>query len=320
MQVGKYNFKNNIMNKLIKASLTLIIIATFASCEYEDFESDYIYSTVYFANQKLKRTFVEGEINTIKIGIVLGGKRENTTNEQVIFTTTDTTGFSSTGYTLMPDNYYTLSNYSEIVISSGQFSGDISMTIDPAFFADSLATSETYAIPFKLVSSTTDSILEGKDSLLLILDFEHTLFGNYYHNGQVVRLDALTSEVMDTIIYHQEEPVTNPANNWSLTTVASSTLKTRGLGWYTPSDLSGFFMVVNDDYSIGIVEDPGVVAIGLNWRIEAVAGAENRYNAETKEFYLNYKFIDTKSGYECIATDTLIFRNRILDGVNQWNF
>lgn len=308
------------MNKLIKGSIVLILIAMFTSCEYDDFKTDYAYSTVYFANQKLKRTFVEGEINTIKIGTVLGGKRVNDVDEIVEFTLQDTTGFGTTSYTLLPENYYTLSSYDEFVIPSGEFMGEISMTIDPAFFQDTLSLMENYAILFNLTGATTDSIYSEKDSLLLVLDFEHHLFGNYYHNGQTIRYDALSGEVVETVTYHQEEPVTNSENNWSLITTASSTLKTRGLGWYAPSDITGFLMVVNDDYSIDILADPDVIAQGFDWQVEPVAGAENRYDETKKEFYLNYQFTDVQSGNECQVTDTLIFRNRILDGVNQWDF
>lgn len=298
----------------------MFIAILIAGCSYNDFETDFDYSTVYFANQKLKRTFVEGEINEIKVGIVLGGKRVNSVDEKVVYTLQDTTGFSATSYKLLPENYYTLSSYDEFNIPSGEFSGEISMTIDPAFFQDSLSTEEEYAILFKLTDATTDSIHSGKDSLLLVLDFEHHLFGNYYHNGQVIVMDSLTGEPMDTIIYHQEEPVTSLVNNWFLGTIASSTMQSRGIGQYAPSDLSGFILSVKNDNSIGLSDNPDLIASGYEWNIEAADGSNNRYDSTKKEFYLNYKFTDVLSGNECHATDTLTFRNRILDGVNQWDF
>ncbi|MEX0980481.1 MAG: DUF1735 domain-containing protein [Bacteroidales bacterium] len=304
---------------LIKLAWALLLITAPFSCSYEDFRVDYPYSTVYFANQVIKRSFVEDENNTIKVGVMLGGKRLNSVDEWVRFTVEDPAGLEETSYSLLPDQYYTLSSNNEMIIHSGTFMGEISMEIDPSFFTDSLAYKNHYALIFKLEDTSTDSILYMKDSLLLVIGFESRYFGNYYHNGRTIRKDTTDGSIIDTVFYHQEEPVTNNINIWPLITGGSKTLYSKGIAYYAPSDLTGFIIGVEDDFSLQISEDPGLSSIGYDWKLKQSDG-ENLYDPEKKIFILNYEFIDLIKGYHCYATDTLKFRNRILDGVNQWDF
>jgi hypothetical protein len=293
-------------------------MAMLFSCAYEDFKQDFPFSTVYFNNQKLKRNFVEDDINTIKIGVVLGGKWQNL-NEEWISYSISYNGLASTPYDTLPENYYTLSNTEKFVIPAGEFIGEISMTINPSFFADTLAAGDHYALIFRILDTSADSILYQKDSLMLIVGFESRVFGNYYHNGQVILKDHITEVPVDTISYHQEVPVTNLVNNWSLVTKATKTVYSNGMAHYAPGPTKGFFIRVNNDNSLVLFENPDLITQGYNWQFEQNTG-QNLYDPESRKFYLNYKFTDITSGYDCYATDTLIFRNRILDGVNQWDF
>jgi hypothetical protein len=317
IDVHEFEKKIQIMKYFAQLLISgLILIFTF-SCGYDDFKEDYDYSTVYFTNQILKRTFVEDEFDQIKVGVVLGGKRLNSVDEWVRFTCDDTSGMSQTSYELLPESYYTLSNYEEIEISTGEFMGEITMTIDPSFYQDPMAVEDHYVLPFKLYDTSADSILAMKDSLLLILTFENRIFGNYYHSGRVFVDSA--GAVIDTIIYHGEEPVTEPVNSWFLGTQGSKTLYTRGIGNYAPSDLTGFYIRIDDDNSLSFSEDTALVNLGFDWQFKEQPG-DNYYDPETRMLYLNYSYVDLLSGNDCHATDTLIFRNRILDGVNQWEF
>jgi len=304
-----------ILIKLVWVSLILVPF----SCSYEDFRMDYPYSSVYFTNQVIKRNFVEDEINKIKIGVMLGGKRVNSLDEWVQFTIGDSVGLKATPYSLLPDEYYTLSSYNEMIIHSGTLMGEITMEIDPSFFNDSLAYSNHYALTFKIEDTSADSILFMKDSLLLVIGFESRYFGNYYHNGRAIRKSTINGSIIDTIFYHQEEPVTNSINIWQLITRGSKTMYSKGISYYAPSDLTGFFVRVENDFSLHISEDPGLISKGYDWKLKQADGI-NLYDPEKKRFILNYEFIDFIKGYHCYVTDTLIFRNRILDGVNQWDF
>jgi len=299
--------------------LVLCMICSLQNCQYEDFRVDYPYSTVYFANQVLNRNFVEDEVNTIKIGVVLGGKRVNETEEWVRFTLEDTSGIGSTPYEILPENYYSLSSYEQFILEEGSYMGEVTMEIDPSFFRDPQAYQDTYALLFRITDSSTDSVLSGKDSLLLVVGFESSYFGNYYHNGRAVRRDSATGSVIDTIIYHQKEPVSNNVNIWPLTTSGSRTIFTRGIAYFAPSDLSGFHIIVDEENALHFVEDTALISKGYGWDLERAEG-ENFYEPASRTFYLNYTFTDILNNYRCTVTDTLVFRNRILDGVNQWDF
>ncbi len=303
----------------MKWTVVLFLLTIAAGCAYEDFRVDYPYSSIYFTNQIIKRNFVEDEINTIKIGVMLGGKRVNSVDEWVRFTVEDPAGLDETPYSLLPDKYYTLSSNNEIIIESGTFMGNVSMEIDPSFFNDSLAYRNHYALIFKLEDTSADSILYMKDSMLLVVGFESRYFGNYYHNGRTIRKDTIDGSTIDTVFYHQEEPVTDNINIWPLITGGSKKVYSKGIAYYAPSDLTGFFIRVEDDFSLQLQDDPELISIGYDWRLEQADG-ENLYDPEKRRFIMNYKFIDFLKGYHCYASDTLIFRNRILDGVNQWDF
>ncbi|MCF8379002.1 MAG: DUF1735 domain-containing protein [Bacteroidales bacterium] len=303
---------------IIKWTEVLLLLVLVSGCAYDDYREDYPYTSVYFTNQIIKRNFVEDEINTIKIGVMLGGKRMNTMEEWARFTIEDTAGLEATPYKLLPDKYYTLSSYNEMVIHSGTAMGEVSMEIDPSFFQDSLAFVNHYALVFKIEDASTDSILFMKDSLLLLVGFESRYFGNYYHNGLCIRKDMVNESIIDTIFYHQEEPVTNNINLWPLLTGGSKTVYSKGIGYFAPSNLTGFYIRVEDDYSLKISEDPDLKLKGYDWKIKQV-DEENLYDPKKRMFILNYEFIDFLKGYYCYATDTLKFRNRILDGVNQWD-
>jgi hypothetical protein len=56
--------------------------------------------------------------------------------------------------------------------------------------------------------------------------------------------------------------------------------------------------------------------------IQVAGNGSSTYDAAKHTFYLKYKYTD--GAYQCEATDTLVFRNRVRDvqsdgkGVNEW--
>ena len=50
-------------------------------------------------------------------------------------------------------------------------------------------------------------------------------------------------------------------------------------------------------------------------------GASSFNNAkllQKRQIFLNYRYVNTATGYTWNCTDTLTFRNRIRDGINEW--
>lgn len=289
------------MKKLIY--IVLVLTAMISCTKYEDFIADYDHTAVYFPYQELTRSFVYGEKHSIELAVSFGGRRQNSAKEWANYVIEDALIESSM---LIRDKFYSLSDESNFTIPAGKFFGVIEMGVTEEFF-DS-AQYSTYKLPLRIKSTSLDSILEGKDYMILTLNIEAKQFGNYYHNGVTVAKQG--NEVKYTSVYHEEEPVTSEAGNWELKTVTKNTLVTNGI-----SDKKGvwdkFLLSVDTDNQVSIVPATGA-------SFEVTQDGKCSYDAENRKFYLKYKYIDG-NGYNCSATDTLIFRNRMLDGVNQWD-
>ncbi len=298
------------MKKIVNIIYISIVVCLLSSC-YDDYEYDYDYSVAYFYNQELTRSFVVNEVNEIKVGITMGGKRFSDSHETVDYII-DQTLLSGTDLTLLPEEYYSLSNNSQFEVHPGDFDGNITLSIDPSFYSDPRALNGEYAIPFRLTTTSMDSILENKDVLILQLKYEAQLFGNYYHNGATIAKDADGNVVSSlSSVYHQEEPVTNDVNNWTLNTFSANTLFTSGISNKLDSESMRYSFNIEFDG-----EDMVIITPNPESSIEVSQNGVCLYDKDKREFYLNYSY--SHEEYTYTATDTLIYRNRILDGVNQW--
>ena len=296
------------MKKYILYTTTLLMIFVMSGCKYEDLMIDYDYNAVYFPKITNTRTIVVGEIHSIEIGVVLGGKRINEVDEWVDYQIDPS--LVPAGFTLLPSNYYILSNSNRFIIPVGSMQGAITISIDTAKFVnDPLAIQAKYVLPFRLIKTSADSILQEQNTQVLSLKYEHRLFGNYYHNGITTTTSA--GGVVTIIGYHQEEPVTNAVNNWIFTTVGPYTVKTSGIINLKDGLNNTFNLTVKNNNTVVISKNPASI-------YNVISGGPCSYNASKKEFYLQYSYTNAGNIYQ--ATDTLIFRNRVLDGVNQWRW
>lgn len=306
--------------------LVFVLLASLSSC-YEDYVKDFDYNSVYFAQQTNVRTFVVGEGMQIKVGVALGGIRENTFDREVGFVldnslltnellTSMKTGVdhiknyvsSVSELKLLPADYYTLSNNSKMIIEKGDHKGVITVKADSAkFLADPNTLVANYALPFYITNAQADSILSGRRFSVIGLRYENMLFGNYWHGGVTEVKDA-SGNVVETIKYYTTIP--SPETKvMKLQTVAPNSLSTNRIG-----DNAGSFKITLDGSTIIVSK-----ADGSN--VEVLADGESSFNRakllQDRKIYLKYKY-DNGDGTTSHATDTLTFRNRIRDGVNEW--
>lgn len=165
------------MNKSILA-VALGMPLLFASCNNQDIEHpDYIYQTVYFANQTPVQTITlgeDGEFDTsmdnehrFQIYATIGGINTNKKNRWVDYvidnSMTDRVVFDNDApVKALPANYYNVTSDSKrIYINKGQVMGAIDIQLTDAFFADPEAPFVTYVVPVRLVEAS-DSILSGE--------------------------------------------------------------------------------------------------------------------------------------------------------------
>ena len=158
--------------------LIFVVAAGMGACHNFDVEHpDYVKTNGYFSYQFPVRTIILGDYiydnsndNESKcvISAHIGGVRNNKIDRkftiEVDNSLCDNILFRSGGdpVVAMPENYYTLSSYSELVVPKGEMFGGVEVQLTEAFFNDILSIKNTYVVPIRLKSSNdVDSILSG---------------------------------------------------------------------------------------------------------------------------------------------------------------
>ena len=298
------------------------------SC-YDDYIKDFDNNAVYFANQTDVRTFVVGEGMQIKVGVAYGGGINKVTrnvtfelNNSLITPQILATMKAGTSYikdavsgvnTLLPlpADYYTLSNANTFVINSGENAGYITLKVDSAkFLADPATLKANYVLPFNITKSSVDSVLVPKRYMVVGLKYENMLFGSYYHGGVTTVKDA-TGTVVKTTTYKTTIPVPE-SQMWKLTTTAPFSLTINGYSDQTTTKAEMMITLNGGTVTVGSVA--GATKVILPDQTSTFNQAKLLQN---RKIFLNYKFVNT-DGTTSYAKDTLTFRNRIRDGVNEW--
>jgi hypothetical protein len=172
----------------------------------------------------------------------------------------------------------------------------------------------TYVLPFYITEVDADSILEPKRYNVVGTRFENMLFGNYWHGGSafVVRPGHIRGDT--TIVYQTTIPV--PENLiWTLTTAGPSTLTCNGYGNATvTAGKRQFNMTLKGTkiyFRAGADAKYPFIPVG-------VATFNNTKLLQNRKIFLKYTYTDPVTTYTWTCTDTLTFRNRIRDGINEW--
>jgi hypothetical protein len=299
------------MNSKKLAIIIGVFITGLVSCEeYEEYLNDYEFSAVYFATQKPLRTIVAYDEMKFKVGVALGGKRENNTEEwakyeidPTLLNDPDIMGGNT--FTLLPSDYYTLSDAEMMVVPKGEFIGDVTVTLNrEAFTSDPLAHQNTYALPLRLYETSADSILSGrfdeegnqlvapKNYTVLVVKYISPLHGTYYHKGVERELDD-QGNVVNVTNFSNPDLSKNQA--WSLETQALNEVSTSGAG--TVAGNNSLKLTKNEDNTVTMEKVSGAITL--------IDGA-GVYNEDEREFYLDYKY--SLGGTDYSVTDTLILR------------
>lgn len=309
-----------------KILLSLLILGTLSSC-YKDYIENFDYTAIYFPYQTNVRTFVVGEGMSIEVGAALAGVRDNTRDRLVNFTmdskliTSDILETMKNGTNhvkagvaavkalmMLPSNYFTISSNNQMIIKKGTYSGTVIIKADSAaFLADPATLNATYVLPFYINSADADSVASDKRYAVIGLRYENMLFGNYWHGGVTTVKDS-TGKVVMTTNYYTTIP-SPEVKVLNLKTVAPNALVTNLI-----SDQKGSFQIALDGNNI-------VVSQAKDSKVIVVPDGPSTFNRpkllQDRKLYLKYKYANA-DGTTSYATDTLTFRNRIRDGVNEW--
>lgn len=319
----------------------LLSLGVLVSCQNDDWEfPDFDYTTAYFPYQYPVRTLVLGDYNfdnsndnehKFMIGATMGGVYENNEDVTVDFVVDESLTNNlfnvNTGLEIkpMPSSYYSLAG-NQIIIPKGQTYGMVEVQLTPAFFADTLAIGQHYVIPLKMVSASTDSILQGQPGISdpdprvaghwVLAPKDFTLFGvkyvNEYHGKYLLRggseVRDATDTPIDTIVYRQDYVEKNPV-------VTVSTLSLNSVAYTNTVRLSSgspgtFKMVITyDEDGNGIITNQeDAPAFPVTGTSRFVKDAEEWGNKTRDVIYLDYQITEgTNTHY---VSDTLVFRDK----------
>lgn len=321
----------------MKTRITLFIISAFCavSC-YPDYVGDYSKVACGFANQTDVRSLIVGEGMSFSTGVALGGTINNDHDRKVsigtdYFLVNAATYDLLKGHTFtyisrlmkevpsisaLPAGIYSLEsdsgNAGTAVIRKGTHLGVIRVKVDSAaFLADAGRLYPKEVIPLKITGADGIDIIAGRESSVIGVRYENMLFGNWYHGGYAEVYDAAGNK-LENLVYSTTIP---QADNlvWTLTTVAPFELTANAVGPEFNGASAQMKLTLGADDSITISPVEGA-------KFEVQPDGESRFLRskllQNRKIVLNYKYV---SGDNTIhAHDTLTFRNRLRDGVNEW--
>jgi uncharacterized protein DUF1735 len=312
-KILKMRSKMKRLNNFLIAILAAIL--TLSSCQYDDYDVKFVYTSVYFANQEYNRNIVVGEGLELKTGVQFGGLINNPT-ERIVKYVIDP-GLVPVGKTILPVNYYTLGNPTDIIIPAGVAQGYLTITFDSlAFLADPVSLTGEYVLPLRITDAVSiDSINEVKDYNVMSISYWAKQHGYYYYHGTSVKSQAsveISSE-------HYESLSNETDGVRELKTVGATELQMMS-ALKGPDPSIGVYSLIVD------VPTKGGGAVSITSAAESVEvvtpNGTSSYDEASKTFILNYAY--SSAGFDYVVADTLTFRNRIRDlqadgqGVNEW--
>ncbi len=333
------------MRKLVLSALAPLLLV---GC-YKDYTLDYDYTAVYVAYQYDLRTFVLGEEGKFDFTVALAGVVTNNKDRNVEVELRDellsedlsqyTTTFGVTSFTALdglrgngkfgersqqyvtegvsglseltplPTEYYTVSGLDNMVIRKGRHTAAVSINATSAIESDANAFKPYYALGFKINKADADSVISEKCFGIIVVKCENKFFGNWYHGGKtVIKNDAtgatVSEDTYDLVIPQADSKV------YSLTTVDASTVMTDKIGLN-----SGKLLLKFNGNEITVSSADG------SKEIKPISGQPSVYNdaklLQDRELILNYCY-SNGDGTTTYITDYLKFRNRVRDGINEW--
>ena len=328
------------INMIKRILISFAAVCILAGC-YDDYLRDFDYTAAYITYQYDLRTFVAGEGECFNLPVALAGVMVNdmersydvvldnslcsadlsSFGEKIEpFTAMDgmlgtapigtlaggsgsyvTTELKASGVNALeplPSDYYTL-DFSGIKIKKGYVTASATIKATRKFFEDPKSYGPYYAIGYKINKADVDSLCKDRSFAVVAVKAENKFFGNWYHGGRSVT----GSDVI-------EYPFSIPQDDgkvYTITTVDANTVRTDK---YVQNKGSLILTFNGDDLTITSDE----VKLLPDSRKSGFNGAKL---LQDRQLYLNYTYEDAK-GRAIQVSDTLYFRNRIRDGINEW--
>lgn len=324
-----------------KVCLPILGILLLSGC-YEDYVKDFDYSSVYVAYQYDLRTFVVGEQEQFKASVALSGLMKNDRDRSVsversdalvtedicsllgleggpvsaydgMMGSTAAPGQISASYvtealraagvtalTPLPDAYCTVEGLSGVTIRKGEHTAGFTVRATEALKNDARAFAPGYAIGYVIRRADADTVLASKSFGVIAVKCENRFWG-YWRRSGIVRTYAPDGSLLQQVY----SPSTwDDAGTYYLSSVDGNTL--------TSDKRAGVAGVMTLSFS-----GPSATLSSPSGDVSGTATFNGAKLLQDREIYLSYQ-VTLPDGGRSEVLDTLRFRNRIRDGINEW--
>ena len=334
-----------------KAKILALLLSFLLTSCYEKYTMDYEHTAAYVAYQYDLLTFVIGEGMKFNFTVALGGVVKNTHDRSVqvviddALLTDDLSGFSekatapftaldgllgrapfgnlSQSYvskevaaqnleklTPLPADCYTTSSMDNLFIPKGRHTTTVTIKATDKILTKEEALKPYYALAFKVTDADADILISEKSFEIIAVKCEQRFWGNWYHGGETIVKNDITGEIVSRESY----PLTLPQDDdkiYTLTTIAANAVESDKIGLGNGK----LKLIFEDDDQIRIESADG------SKPIRPITDKPSHFNGakllQDRKLYLNYQY-SNGDGTTTYINDILVFRNRIRDGINEW--
>ena len=307
-----------------KSILFLASLLVFATGCYEDYVRDFDYSAALIAYQYNLRTFVLDEGEQFKVTVALTGVMKNEQDRNVelsldptlldgALTKLSNSAMTSGDYvakeiqaakltalTVLPEDYYTVEGMNNLCIKKGAHTAAVTLRATDQMRNDPKVFAPYYALGFKITKADVDQIPEGKDFTVIAVKCENRFYGTWSRSGKVTSYDA-AGQV--TKVDYTGKSLSDESC-YTLTTVDGSKLTANRV-----AGTSGSMNIAFNGNDITVSSEDGTVT--------GTGKFDGSKLLQNRKLFLEYT-VAGADGTRQEVTDTLYFRNRMRDGVNEW--
>ena len=246
---------------------------------------------------------VDRNVELILEPTLLEGSLANLTNSALTsgeYVAKEIKAANLTQMTLLPDSYYTVEGQSGLCIKKGTHTASVTLRATEDMRNDPKAFAPYYALGFKIASADVDQIVEGKDFAVIAVKCENRFYGTWSRSGKVVSYDAAGQEVS----VDESEQSLADQYCYTLTTVNGNVVNVDRV-----AGSSGQMTLTFDGDQITVSSADGTVS--------GTGSFDGSKLLQNRKLNLSYT-VTAADGSRREVTETLYFRNRTRDGVNEW--
>lgn len=296
----------------------------FATSCYEDYVRDFDHTGAFIAYQYDLRTFVLGEGEQFKVTVALAGTMKNDQDRNVelvsdpallsgalenlknasmtsaAYVSKEITAANLTALTPLPETHYTTEGIDGLCIKKGNHTAAITLRATEDMKNDAKVYAPYYAVAYRIQSADVDELVEGKDFTVIAVKCENRFYGTWSRTTEIVSYDAAGQEISTD----RSEQSLADEKCYTLSTVDAVTVKSdRRAG------TAGEMILAFNGNDITVSSSDG--------KVTGTGSFDGSKLLQNRKLNLEYT-VTAEDGTRQEVKETLYFRNRMRDGVNEW--